>query len=462
MKFDICIVGAGPAGYPGALIAAREGRKVALIEADRAGGTCLNWGCIPTKALRQCADALLLAREQGRFGVTAPAPGFDFGVAARFRDEVKTELVRGVEQLLQARKVTVIRGRGKLLGPGKVAVNAGAETTIEAGHVIVATGSRPSDLPGIALDERRILSSEGALALTRLPASVIVIGGGVIGCEFADIFAAMGAKVTVVEAMPRILLLEDKATARAAQKSLEARGVTFLLGTTVASLEAGEQVRCRLASGAELAAETMIVSVGRRPNVSDLGLEAAGVELERGAIKVDSHGRTSAHGVWAAGDVIGPPLLAHAATHEMEVVMANILGHEREFDRRVIPSVIFLRPEIASVGLLEDRAREERMEVRVGRCAYAANGKARCLGETEGWLKLVAGADGAVLGATVMGAHASDLIHEIALAMKAGLRARDLFEMIHAHPTLSEMVMEAAADTQGLAIHKIGRKGETR
>jgi dihydrolipoamide dehydrogenase len=456
MKYDICIIGAGPAGYPGALVAAREGKKVALIEAARAGGTCLNWGCIPTKAMRRSADALIDARESARFGVVAAEPAFDFGVAARFRDQVKDELVAGVEQLLKARKVAVIRGRGRLLGPGRVAVED--SETIEADHVIIATGSRPSDLPGIAIDEKRILSSEGALALASLPAAVVIIGGGVIGCEFADILAAMGSKVNVVETLPRILQLEDKQTARAAQKNLEARGVVFHLGDTVADLATDGGVRCRLSSGAELSADVMIVSVGRRPNAAGLGLEAAGVGLERGAVKVDSRGRTSVAGVWAAGDVIGPPLLAHVATHEMEVVIDNILGRGREFDRRVIPAVVFVRPEIASVGLLEDRAKEDGRKVRVGRFGYAANGKAKCLGEVDGWIKVIAGEDGELLGATVMGAHGADLIHEVALAIHAGLKARDLFETIHAHPTLSEIVMEGAADTEGVAVHKIGRK----
>lgn len=455
MKFDICIIGAGPAGYPGALAAAREGKKVALIEADRAGGTCLNWGCIPTKALRRSADALIDAREAGRFGVSAE-PAFDFSIAAQYRDQVKTDLVAGVEQLLKARKVTVIRGRGKLLGPGRVAVEG--QDPVEAEHVVIATGSRPSDLPGIAIDEKRVVSSEGALALTQLPASIIIIGAGVIGCEFADILATMGAKVTVVETLPRILNLEDKQTAKAVQKVLEGRGIVFHLGTTVAELSTDGGIRCKLASGAELAAELMIVSVGRRPNITGLGLEESGVAVERGAIKVDGGGRTSVPGVWAAGDVIGPPQLAHVATHEMEVVIGNILGGSRQFDRRVIPTVVFTRPEVASVGLLEDRAKEEGRKVRVGRFAYAASGKAKCMGEGEGWIKVVAGEDGELLGATVFGAHGAELIHEVGLAIHAGLKASDIYETIHAHPTLSEIVMEGAADTEGVAVHKIGRK----
>jgi dihydrolipoamide dehydrogenase len=462
MNRDLVIIGAGPAGYSGAIRAAREGRQVVLVERDRAGGTCLNRGCIPTKALRRCADALLEARGAERFGVVlAGPPGFDYARAAAHRDEVTEALVSGVEGLLKAHKIQVLKGTGTIASPGRVVVETAAGTeTIEAGAIVAATGSLPCNLPGITIDEDRILSSEGALRLNVLPERLIVIGAGVIGIEWADLMAAFGVKVSVVETMPRCLLNEDRATAMAVQKTLAARGVEFFFERTVSELTADERgVACVLSGGEQLRAERMIVSVGRRPALAGLGLAELGVELDRGAIKVDDRGRTTLPGLWAAGDAIGPPMLAHAAAHEMEVVVDNLLGRDRCFEREVIPAVVFIHPEVASVGLLEDRAKEQKLPVDVGRFAYAASGKARCEGETDGFAKVVVAKDGGrVLGGTVMGAHAAELVQELAVAIKSRLVVTDFIDIIHSHPTLSEIVLEAAADSQGLAIHKAGRK----
>ena len=462
MKCDICIIGAGPAGYTGALRAARAGRKAALVERDRVGGTCLNRGCIPTKALRRCADALLDARQSSRFGVELPGePCFDYAKAAEYRDRVTDDLVSGVRSLIKAGKIELIKGEGRVASPAWVTVNReGGVTKIACGHIVIATGSGPCDLPGITIDEERVMSSEGVLRMNALPESLIVIGGGVIGCEWADIMAAFGVKVTVVEVMARILLTEDRQIARAVQKTLEARGVEFYLGAKVAGImEKDHGVSCVLDGGEAIEAEQVIVSVGRKPVTAGLGLEPAGVELDGGAVKVNMGGRTSVSGIWAAGDCIGPPMLAHAAAHEMEVVIDNILGKDRQFEREVIPAVTFVRPEVASVGLLEDAAKERGVTVSVGRFAYAASGKAQCMGETEGFAKVVTGKDdGLILGGTVMGSHAGDLIHELALAVKSRLKVEEFIEVIHAHPTLSEIVLEAAADAKGLAVHKAGRK----
>ncbi len=461
MECDICILGAGPAGYTGALRAAREGKKVVLVERDRVGGTCLNRGCIPTKALRRCADAFLEAAGAARFGVKLPGePSFDYTRAVAYRDEVTEALVAGVASLIKARKIELVRGEGRVVGPGLVSVMTGeGGVEVNCRHLVIATGSRPSDLPGITIDEERVLSSEGALRLKALPRRLIVIGGGVIGCEWADLMSCLGSAVTVVEAMPRILLGEDRATARAVQKNLEARGVKFHLGTTVAEMAVTDKdVRCVLAGGETITADRAIVSVGRRPAVEGLDLDAARVALERGAVKVDEGGRTGAPGIWAAGDVIGPPMLAHAASHEMEVVIDNLLGRSRAFDRAAVPAVVFVRPEVASVGLTEDAAQERGVAVDVGRFAYAASGKALCMGESEGFAKAVVDkGSGTILGGTIMGAHAGDLIHELAIAVKLKLKVEEFIEIIHAHPTLSEIVLEAVADARGLAVHKAGR-----
>jgi dihydrolipoamide dehydrogenase len=461
MDTDICIIGAGPAGYTGALRAARKGKKVVLVERDRVGGTCLNRGCIPTKALRRCADAFLETRSAARFGVKLPgAPSFDYPRAAAYRDEVTEKLVTGVASLLKARKIEVVSGEGRVEAPGRVAV-AGKDGARElsCSHIVIGTGSRPCDLPGITIDEERVLSSEGALKLSRLPKRLIVIGGGVIGCEWADLMNSLGCEVIVVEAMPRLLLNEDRSTARAVQKNLEARGVRFYLDATVTELDAsGKEVRCVVTGKETIAADQVIVSVGRRPVVEGIGLDAAGVALAKGSIKVDERGRTSVPGIWAAGDVIGPPMLAHAASHEMEVVIDNILGKERVFERAVIPAVVFIRPELASVGLLEDAAKERGIAVEVGRFAYAASGKALCLGQSEGFAKVVVDKDsGTIMGGTILGTHAGELIHELALAVKWRVKVEEFIELIHAHPTLSEIVLEAVADAKGLAVHKAGR-----
>jgi dihydrolipoamide dehydrogenase len=436
--------------------------KVLLIERDRVGGTCLNRGCIPTKALRACADALLDARQSSRFGVELPGePCLDYAKAAEYRDRVTADLVGGVSSLIRAGKIELIKGEGRLESHGRMTVSAqeGA-TEIACDHIVIAAGSGPCDLPGIAIDQERVMSSEGALEMNVLPESLIVIGGGVIGCEWADMMSTFGAGVTVVEVMARILLNEDRQTARAVRKTLEAKGVKFHLGAKVAGIiEKDRGVSCALDGGETIEAERVIVSVGRKPLTDGLGLEQAGVELDGKAVKVDSRGRTSVSGVWAAGDCIGPPMLAHAAAHEMEVVIDNILGKERHIEREVIPAVTFVRPEVASVGLLEDAAKERGVPTSVGRFAYAASGKAKCMGESEGFAKVVTGKDdGLILGGTVMGAHAGDLIHELALAVKARLKVEEFIEVVHAHPTLSEVVLEAAADARGLAVHKAGRK----
>ncbi len=457
MKYDVCIIGAGPAGYSGALKAAREGKTVALVERDKPGGTCLNRGCIPTKALRQCADSLVAARGSGRFGVVLGGePSFDYARAAEFRDEVTASLVKGVSGLIKAAKVKLVQGPGKIVKPGLVTVDsAEGRVDIECLDIVIASGSRPSDLPNVPIDEETTLSSEGALSLDHAPGSLIIIGAGVIGLEFADIFATFGSRVTVVEALPRVLMNEDRASAKVVQKALEKSGIKFMLGATVEDLEVGPEVKCALDNGETVSADKMIVSVGRRPAIGGLGLEEAGVETANGAVKVDGRGATSAPGIWAAGDAIGPPMLAHVAAHEMEVVIDNLIGKHREFKLDAIPWVTFTRPEIAAVGLGEDKAREEKIPIKVGRFGYAAAGKAQCMGETEGFVKVVADpGTGRILGGSIIGAHASDLIAELSAAVQLGVTVHELAEVIHAHPTLSEMVMEAAADSFGLALHK--------
>ncbi|MFO8057969.1 MAG: dihydrolipoyl dehydrogenase [bacterium] len=462
MDYDLFIIGAGPAGYSGALHAARAGMEVAIAEKHRPGGTCLNSGCIPSKALRHCADTLLSARDASRFGVEVSGKiNFDFAEAAQHRDRTVESLVSGVNSLLKTRKVTVYEGEARLAGNSRIEIaTRNGPVNVSAKNIIIAAGSGPSDLPGIKIDQKRIMSADRALLLTELPDSMIIVGGGVFGCEFADLMNAFGVKVTVIEAMERVLLTEDKSTARAVQKVLAGRGIEFITGTAAEEVTfRDELVSCRLPDGREIKADLMVISVGRKPALSGLGLEEAGVEIENGAIKTDESGRTNVPGIWAAGDAIGAPMLAHTATHEMEVVIDNILGKRREFDRSAVPWVTFVRPEVATVGIREDTARSRNIPTDVGRFSYAASGKARCMGETEGSAKVIARKDdGLILGATVIGARAGELVHEISVALKAGMKADDFREIIHAHPTLSEIMQETVADIKGMAVHKAGRR----
>ncbi len=461
MKCDLCIIGSGPAGYHGAVRAAMAGMEVCLVEMDQPGGTCLNRGCIPTKALRHCADVLAMARAASGVGVDCGRPALDFAKAAEHRDRVTGDMVSGLASLLKAKRIKLIKGRGKLAGPGKVEVTA--EQGIEevwCKHVVLATGSAPAGVPVVDEDEQRVFSPEGALQWQALPESLLIVGGGVIGCEFAGIMAEFGVKVSLVEVMDRLLLNEDRETARAVHKALLKKGVEFFLNTTIEKVSEGERgLACSLDSGVMPEAERMLVCVGRKPKIDDLGLAECGVDVGKSCVRVDERGRTSASWAWAAGDVIGPPFLAHAASHEVEVAVDNILGKEREFEHEVIPSVVYVRPEVASVGLLEDAAKAEGIAVDKGRFSYAASGMARCMAGTDGFAKvIVSKEDGRILGATVVGAHASDLIAELALAVKSGLGYRDIMDLVHAHPSLSEIVMEAAADAKGLAVHKASRR----
>ncbi len=462
MEYDICIIGAGPAGYVGALKAAQSGKSVALIERKRLGGTCLNSGCIPTKAMRHCADVLNQTRNAQHFGTMIDGNvTLDFSRVIEHREKVVKNLVAGVRSLLKGRKVKMIGGDARLIAPGEIEVTKKGEAKrVTSEHIVLATGSKPVDLPGLVIDNDKILSSEGALRLDKPPGDLVIVGGGVIGCEIADIMTAFGSLVTVVEAAERILITEDRATARTMQKIMEARGIGFHVANTIKSVqEIDERLHIVLSGGDELEADKIIVCVGRMPNSDGLGLDDLGVSVDRGVIKVDSGGRTSVDGLWAAGDVIGGPMLAHAASHEVEVVVDNILGLKRNFDYDSIPAVVYTDPPVASVGLLEDAAKARGRAILVGRFSYMANGKALCLGESEGSAKVIVDKENEeILGGTIIGSHAEDMIHEIAIAVKHRMKVKDFIEVVHAHPTLAEIIPETVADSLGQAIHKIGRR----
>ena len=449
--FDVVLVGSGPGGYVAAIHAARQGARVGIVEQKETewGGTCLNWGCIPTKTLVQSAEVLRTVRRAAEYGVKVAEPEIDWGAMQARKDKVVGGLRQGVMGLLKANGVEMITGRGRLAGPGRVAVD-GRE--LAGRNVILAPGSvvaRPP-FPGADLG----VSSDEILSLPKEPESLVVIGGGVVGMEFAGIFSLLGTKVTVVEMLDQLLTPLDPDIAQRFQQLMAKRGVTFHVGARVQAVEKGEAgFRVNL-EGAQLEAEQVLVATGRRPNTADLGLEEAGVAVERGAIQVDRHLRTNLEGVYAIGDATMISMLAHTASYQGEVAVHNALGeHPVSADYTAIPACIYTEPEIAYVGKSEAQARAEGLEPRVGSFPFAALGRALVLGETDGLVKVVADPEGYVLGVTIMGPRATDLIAEGVLAVHQGMSAAELTHAVHAHPTLPEALAEAALDVDGRAVH---------
>ena len=453
----ILVLGGGPAGYVAALRAAQLGAEVAVVEHREIGGTCLNRGCIPTKAMVAGAERLQQARESDAFGVHAEGVTLDFGAFMARKDAVARQLRDGVEHMLAARKVEIVPVRGRLAGPGRLALD-GART-LEGDAVILATGSDTVRLPLFDFADPRVMTSDELLRIEQVPESLIIVGGGVIGCEFASVFARLGTAVTVVEMLDQLLPGEDKRVGRTLQQAFRRAGIEVVLKAGVESSEArDDNVRLTLAGGRELAAAAVLVAVGRRPVSGDMGVAEAGVEIdERGFVVTDETQRTTLDGVFAAGDVAGPPLLAHWAYHQGQAAAENaVTGGRRAVDRRIVPNCVFSSPEVASVGLTEDRAKQEGREVEVAGLRFNAVSKAVAEGEAEGFVRIVCepGA-GAVLGASLVGPRVTELVHELALAARAGLTLRDVAETIHAHPTLAEGVGEAALGGLGRGMHSL-------
>ena len=465
-KFDVCIIGGGPAGYVSALKCAINGLSAAIIEKERFGGTCLNRGCIPTKVLYSKAKYLKRLKEPER-GFSVNGFNFNFDEIINYKDEVVSALTGGVEKLLKARKVNILYGAGKIAGKNgtafRVEINAkdGLNAEISADNVIAATGSVPLMIPSFNIDHKNIITSDEALSLRTIPGSLIIIGAGVIGCEFANIFSEFGSEVKMIELLPSILSTEDKEISKFIQKNFKSRNIDIMTGAEVAGIKAlgsngktGAEVE--LKTGERLEAEKVLVSIGRKLNTSGLGLEETGVKLDkRGKIETDAHNETNIKGIYACGDITDGPMLAHKASYDGIIAADNIAGIVKEKDYGVLPWSVYTNPAIGTVGLKEGDAGLSELKYSVGRFSYAASGMALAMEEPEGFLKVIADEKSKkILGATGIGADIPELIAEIASYMHFGGTVFDIESTIHSHPTLSEIVPESALDSIGEAIHK--------
>jgi dihydrolipoamide dehydrogenase len=461
-SFDLIIVGGGPGGYVTAIRAAQLGMKTALVEREHLGGICLNWGCIPTKALLRTAEIAHLLKHLPDFGFHAANPAFDLDKVVKRSRAVAGRLSRGVAHLLRKNNVTVFDGAGRLEGKGRltVAKDGKPTATLAAAHIILATGARARQLPGIEADGKLIWSYKEAMVPTAMPKSLLVIGSGAIGIEFASFYAAMGAKVTVVEALERILPVEDEEISALAHKAFAKEGMTIITGATVKSVtKAADSVTATIEAGGKtrtITVDRVISAVGIVGNVEDLGLESTKACVERTHIVVDRHGRTDEPGLYAIGDVAGPPWLAHKASHEGVICVETIAGlpHTHALDTNNIPGCTYARPQIASVGLTEARARAEGLDIKVGRFPLVGNGKAIALGEPDGLVKTVFDAKtGALLGAHMIGAEVTEMIQGYTIARTLETTEAELMRTVFPHPTVSEAMHEAVLAAYGRAVH---------
>ena len=463
----LAILGAGPGGYVAAIRAAQLGARVTVIENQALGGVCLNWGCIPSKALLSVVEFGDKAKKAKDFGIQLSGPvTYDPAVMVARKNKVVSTLVKGIATLFKTWNIEHLEGRGELLDARTIRVTKpdGAEIRVEADGLIIATGSSWPNLPLFPIDGTQIITSKQALDLSRIPASLLIVGGGVEGCEFASLYSGLGTQVTLVELVPRLLPLEDEEISQMMERELKKRGVDIRTGVTVDQIvRQPEVVTAHLRDGLSLNVEQVLVSVGRGFNSRGIGLEKAGVQVgPRGEIVVNDRMETNVPGVYAIGDVVGKAMLAHVASAQGKVAVENFMGHPRTIDYDVIPTGIFTLPEIGRVGLTEQQARDRclaagkdpQQSVRVGRFRYGGLGKAQATGDIQGLLKVIVDAESdRILGVHILGAHATDLIHEAALAMHLGATVSRVAEMIHAHPTLAEGLMEAMEDVHGHAIH---------
>ncbi|HYG29983.1 MAG TPA: dihydrolipoyl dehydrogenase [Allosphingosinicella sp.] len=457
--FDLIVLGSGPGGYVAAIRASQLGMKVAIVEREKLGGICLNWGCIPTKALLRTSEINHYLTHASAYGLGAEKLSFDLAKIVERSRKVAGQLNAGVKGLMKKNRVTVVEGEGKLAGKGKLQVG---DRTLEAKHIVIATGARARDLPFAKADGERIWTYRHAMVPKVMPTRLLVIGSGAIGVEFASFYSDMGAEVTIVEMLERILPVEDEDVSAFVHKALAKQGMKLHVSSGVEKLEtAPDGVKATLKGGAVESFSHAIVAIGIVPNTENIGLEALGVKTDRGHIAVDGYGRTNVEGIYAIGDVTGPPWLAHKASHEgvvcVEAIVGTVTGNcplPHPFETWNIPGCTYSRPQVASVGLTEAKAKAEGREVKVGKFPFIGNGKAIALGEAEGFVKTVFDAEtGELLGAHMVGAEVTELIQGYAIARQLETTEEDLMHTIFPHPTLSEMMHESVLDAYGRALH---------
>jgi dihydrolipoamide dehydrogenase len=462
-SFDIVVIGAGPGGYVAAIKAAQLGYKTACVEEGNLGGVCLNIGCIPTKALLESAAMITHLGHAKEFGVTVGEIKTDMAQAVKRSRQVSERLVKGIGFLFKKNKVTHVQGRGRLAGKGQVEVTGkdGKTQTVSGKHIIIATGSRPRDLPFLKIDHERVWDSTDAMMSPEAPKTLAIVGAGAIGCEFADVYAAFGTQVTIIEMADRVLPLEDRDCSAVVEKSYRKRGMNVLTGVSLEKAEIGKKgvsltIKDAKGGSQTIEAERVLSAIGRVPLIEDIGLEAAGVKLtERGFIAIDKQMRTNVEGIYAVGDVAGPPLLAHKGSHEGVACVEAIHGDPHAgINYANIPNCTYCHPEVASVGLTEEQARAQGLDIEVGTFPWSANGRALTAGDTEGFVKVIRDKRySEVVGAHIVGPHATELIAEFVVGRHLETTVEEMDRAMHPHPTLSEAVAEAALASLGHALH---------
>ncbi len=459
-SFDVAVLGGGPGGYVAAIRAAQMGRKAACIESEALGGVCLNWGCIPTKTMIATASMYKKMKNAARYGLKLEGSvSVDHEAMMARKEKIVTGLVKGIDDLFEFHNVSKFMGRGKLKGNKELIIEKADDSIeeIKAENIIIATGSRPLNIPAFPYDGEYILSSNDMVMLKEIPKSMLIIGMGVIGCEFAFLMSMLGCKVTMVELLEHALPLEDVDVSKTIERELKKNKVKFHLGrnVNVVDVHNGEGIKAELDDGKTIEAEKALVAIGRKFNVDDIGLEEVGIEMnDNGSIKTNLKMQTNIPNIYAIGDVAGKWLLAYTASAEGAIAAANCAGQETEINYAGVPNAIFTTPEVGSVGLREKQAEEQGIKVRTGQFLFRVLGKAQAENEIEGLVKVVADADSdKVLGVHIVGAHATELIHECALAVRMGLTVDELGNAFHAHPVMSEAILEAVHDVHGLSIH---------
>jgi dihydrolipoamide dehydrogenase len=459
-EYDLIVIGGGPAGYAGAIRAGQLGKKVACIELERAGGTCLNWGCIPTKALLKSAELYQKFKKAETYGLSAKDVTFDFAkVMARSRT-VAGQMAKGIEFLFKKNKVDYFVGAGQVAGTGMVTITSGEHKGkfLKTKNILIATGCKMRRIPGVEVDGTRVMTSREALAATTLPKSVIIVGAGAIGVEFAYFYNAFGAKVTLVEMLPQVLPVEDEEVSKTLQRAFEKQGIAVHLGTKCENFRVGkDSVKVDLVAGetkTEVEAELLLSAIGVVANLEGVLASNLKPELDRNYLKVGDDYQTSLRGIYGAGDIIGPPWLAHVATYEAINAVNGMFGHGTPKRVKNFPGCTYCQPQVASTGLTEKAAKEKKLDYKVGKFPFTASGKAVASAESEGFVKVIADAKtGEIYGAHIIGSEATELIAEYGFAMELEATVEEIHQTIHAHPTLSEAVMEAAAASLGEAIH---------